>query len=178
MLRVRHPVGSVSVDALMRAALKLLRIVAPLACALVVSACSAQHLPPAASPGPLAGCRMEEDAEARTWTCGDLIAQEFLADPATEAESRQVLETFAKSFTEARAARTDVRWALGAESFPSVRLEGTTAEGQRFTAQMIVVSRPDGARVVQCASKSPVAPCEPVLDHLVRSEAAGPSPGP
>ena len=143
-----------------------------LAALLVLSAgalaCGRPELPPASRQGPLAGCRMEDDGDARTWTCGELFALELAADPATEAEARTVLDKFASDFTASRAVRTDVRWALGAETFPSVRLEGTTAEGKRFTAQMVVVSRPDGARVIQCASKSPVAPCEPVLDHLVR----------
>lgn len=136
--------------------------------------CGKPELPPASRQGPLAGCRVEDDGEARTWTCGELFALELAADPATEAEARMVLDKFASDFTESRAVRTDVRWALGAESFPSVRLEGTTAEGKRFTAQMVVVSRRDGARVIQCASRSPIAPCEPVLDHLVKDgEGAG-----
>lgn len=135
----------------------------------LLAACAGPALPPAETGGPLAGCHMEDDGQARTWTCGELIALEFASDPATEVEARVVLDKFASDLAESRAVRTDVRWALGAESFPSVRLEGTTVEGRRFTAQMIVVSRPDGARVVQCASKSATAPCEPVLDHLVRS---------
>jgi len=151
----------------MNAAVKLLRLATPITAALL-AACAGPALPPAKSGGPLAGCPVEDEGQARTWTCGELIALEFAADPATEVEARAVLDKFASDLAESRAIRTDVRWALGSESFPSVRLEGTTAEGRRFTAQMIVISRPDGARVVQCASKSATAPCEPVLDHLVR----------
>jgi len=118
---------------------------------------------------------VDDDGQARTWTCGDLIALEFAADPATAEQARVVLEDFAKGFDDARAVRTDTPWRHGAEAFPSVRMEGTTAEGRRYTAQMIVISRPDGSRVVQCASKSPVAPCEPILDHLVKSGEAPPA---
>lgn len=141
--------------------------------AVAAVACGQPELPPASRQGPLAGCRMADDGQARTWTCGELFALELAAEATTEAEARMVLDKFASDFADARAVRTDVRWALGAESFPSVRLEGTTAEGRRFTAQMVVVARPGGARVVQCASRSPIAPCEPVLDHLVRDGEAG-----
>jgi hypothetical protein len=145
---------------------------------LAVVACGAPELPPSspASGGPLAGCQMDDDGQARTWMCGDLVAQELAAESATEAEARLVLEKFASDFVEAKAVRTDVRWSLGADSFPSVRLEGTTAAGRRFTAQMVVISRPGDARVVQCASNSPTAPCEPVLDHLVKSGPAAAAP--
>ncbi len=143
--------------------------------ALALAGCGGSALPPVSPPGPLAGCQLDDDGQARTWTCPDLIALELAADPATEAEARLVLEKFASDFAEARPARTDMRWRLGAESFPSVRLEGTTAEGRRFTAQMVVIARSDGARVVQCASKSVTAPCEPVLHHLVDGGEAMPT---
>ncbi len=139
---------------------------APIACAAALAACGGAELPPAGSAGPLAGCALTEEPGVRTWKCGELIALELAADAATDAEVKLVLDEFAKGFAEANVARTDLAWSRGAESHPSVRLEGTTASGQRFVAQMIVIRDADGARAVQCASRNPVAPCEPILEHL------------
>jgi len=65
------------------------------------------------------------------------------------------------------ATRPDLPYPGGQARFPSVRLEGLTTTGSRFVAQMVVVTEAQGARVVQCASRNPVAPCEPILEHLV-----------
>lgn len=135
--------------------------------ALSVAGCGAPDLPPAASPGPLGGCELAEEPGVRTWTCGELVALELAAGPATDAEIRAVLEDFAAGIEVDSATRTDLPYAAGQARFPSVRLEGITTAGSRFVAQMVVVTEPEGARVVQCASRNPVAPCEPILDHLV-----------
>ena len=140
---------------------------AALAGALAGAACGGPDLPPAASPGPLGGCELAEEPGVRTWTCGELVALELAAGPATDAEIRAVLEDFAAGIEADAATRTDLPYAAGPARFPSVRLEGLTSNGRRFVAQMVVVTEAEGARVVQCASRNPVAPCEPILDHLV-----------
>jgi hypothetical protein len=136
---------------------------AVLAALCAAAGCGGAELPAARAAGPLHGCSLTEEPGVRSWECGELVALELAADPATEAEVRAVLEDFAKGFSGAQVSRTDLAW----KSHPSVRLEGLTPAGQRFVAQMIVVTTPEGARVVQCASRNPVAPCEPVLEHLV-----------
>lgn len=137
------------------------------ACVVLGAACGGPDLPPAASPGPLGRCELAEEPGVRTWTCGELVALELAAGPATDAEIRTVLDDFAAGIEASSATRTDLPYAAGGARFPSVRLEGLTTTGSRFVAQMVVVTDPEGARVVQCASRNPVAPCEPVLEHLV-----------
>lgn len=140
----------------------------PVLLTLSVLGCGGAELPPPTQGGPLQGCQLEEEPGIRTWSCGELLAQELAAGTATDAETRQVLEDFAQGLASTNAARTDVPWARDAQRFPSVRMEGTGPSGQRFVAQMVVVTDPEGSRVVQCVSRNPVAPCEPILDHLVR----------
>lgn len=132
-----------------------------------VAGCGGAELPPSRTAGPLQGCKLKEEPGVRTWECGELLALELAADAATEAETRQVLDEFAAGFKDASVTRTDLAWSRGAERHPSVRLEGLAPNGQRFIAQMVVVTDAEGSRVVQCASREPTAPCEPVLEHLV-----------
>jgi hypothetical protein len=145
--------------------LPLVAVLVALPVAVVAAGCGGPELPPAASPGPLAGCQLTEEPGVRTWQCGELLALELAAGAASEGDVRAVLEDFAEGFAANAATRSDAPY--GERRYPSVRLEGQTPAGQRFVAQMVVVNTHEGARVVQCASRSPVAPCEPVLAHLV-----------
>jgi hypothetical protein len=133
----------------------------------VAAGCGGAELPAARTAGPLQGCKLTEEPGVRTWECGELLALELAADAATEAEIRQVLDDFAAGFKDATATRTDLAWSRGAQQHPSVRLEGIAPNGQKFVAQMVVVTDAEGSRVVQCASRDAVAPCEPILEHLV-----------
>lgn len=142
-----------------------LALAALVALPVLVGGCGRPELPPAASPGPLVGCEVTEEPGVRTWQCGELLALELAADPASGQDVRAVLEDFARGFAANAVTRSDAPY--GKYKFPSVRLEGQTPAGQPFVAQMVVVTTHETARVVQCASRNPIAPCEPVLEHLV-----------